>query len=71
MSLVLSPDGYILRGTQAGALLQAATSRGLLYAVYGLLKYLGARWFFPGPQGEVIPRLKNIDLSGLELSTNR
>jgi hypothetical protein len=61
-------DGYFCRGTRDGAVLQAKTSRGLLYAVYGLLKFLGARWFFPGPEGEVIPHLKTLDLAGLDLA---
>jgi len=63
----LLSDGYLLHGTQNGAFLQAQTPRGLLYAVYGILKYLGARWFFPGPEGEVIPHLKGLELAGLDL----
>jgi hypothetical protein len=62
----LPTDGYHLRGEQNGAILEAKTPRGLLYGVYGLLKYLGARWFFPGPEGEVIPHLEALDLAGLD-----
>lgn len=63
----LPPDGYVLRGDGGGVLLQASTPRGLLYAVYGLLKHLGARWFFPGPRGEFIPRLETLALDGLDI----
>lgn len=65
----LPPDGYVLRGSQDGAMLQSPTARGLLYAVYGLLRHLGARWFFPGPSGELIPQLRSISLTGLNVST--
>jgi hypothetical protein len=61
----LPADGYVLRGSKDGILLQASTPRGLLYAVYGFLKHLGARWFFPGPSGEFIPHLKTLSFEGL------
>lgn len=64
-----SPDAYALKGSRQGAILQAPTARGLLYAAYGLLKHLGARWFFPGPTGEVIPRLQAIELDGLDAAS--
>jgi hypothetical protein len=66
----LPADGYVLRGNQEGVLLQAPTPRGLLYAVYGLLKHLGARWFFPGPSGEFIPRLQTLMLNGLDVTSS-
>ena len=65
----LPPDGYVLSGNREGVLLQAPTPRGLLYAVYGLLKHLGARWFFPGPSGEFIPRVKTLKLDGLDVTS--
>ena len=65
---ILPPDGYVLRSYEEGILLQAPTPRGLLYAVYGLLKRLGARWFFPGPRGEFIPRLRTLSLEGLDVT---
>jgi len=65
----LPADGYVLHGSQNGVLLQAPTPRGLLYATYGLLKRLGARWFFPGPSGEFIPRLETLVLDGLDVTS--
>lgn len=65
----LPPDGYMLQGDREGAFLQASTPRGLLYAVYGLLKHLGARWFFPGPTGEFVPRLQTLALDGLDATS--
>jgi hypothetical protein len=61
-----SGDGYRLQGDRAGAALISPTSRGLLYAVYGLLKHLGARWYFPGPTGEIIPHISSIEVNGLD-----
>lgn len=65
----LPQDGYALRGSRDGVLLQAPTPRGLLYAAYGLLKHLGARWFFPGPEGEFTPRLDTLALEGLRVTS--
>jgi hypothetical protein len=61
-----SGDGYRLCGDRGGAQLGSPTSRGLLYAVYGLLKHLGARWYFPGPTGEVIPHINSIEVNRLD-----
>jgi uncharacterized protein DUF4838/cellulose/xylan binding protein with CBM9 domain len=38
--------------------------RGTLYGVYRLLEQLGVRWFVMGPQGERVPKEKNISFSG-------
>ena len=37
--------------------------RGTLYGVYRLLEKLGVRWFLPGPKGEVVPFVKNLEIS--------
>ena len=36
--------------------------RGSLMAVYDFLRSLGARWYFPGELGEVLPKMKTIAL---------
>jgi Domain of unknown function (DUF4838)/Carbohydrate family 9 binding domain-like len=36
--------------------------RGSLMAVYDFLRSLGARWYFPGEFGEVLPKMKTIAL---------
>jgi hypothetical protein len=66
----LPADGYVLQSIKDGVLLQSPTPRGLLYAVYGLLKRLGARWFFPGPEGEFVPQLEGLVLDGIAVTTS-
>jgi hypothetical protein len=68
LSLTLPGDGYRLLGDRTGIALISPTSRGLLYAVYGLLKHLGARWYFPGPAGEMIPHLSSIEIGNLDIT---
>jgi hypothetical protein len=68
LSPTLPNDGYRLRGDRAGMALVSPTSRGLLYAVYGMLKHLGARWYFPGPSGEVLPHLASIEIGSLDVT---
>lgn len=36
--------------------------RGTLMAVYGFLRSLGARWYFPGEFGECLPEMKTIPI---------
>ena len=36
--------------------------RGSLNAVYGFLRDLGCRWYFPGEIGEILPKMKSIAL---------
>ena len=42
--------------------LWAMDDRGTPNAVYQFLRTLGCEWYFPGDIGEVVPRLKNIQL---------
>ncbi|MFA7229665.1 MAG: DUF4838 domain-containing protein [Victivallaceae bacterium] len=44
-------------------------NRGTLYGVYRLLEQFGVRWFMPGPEGEIIPSLKNLAFDG-EINEN-
>jgi hypothetical protein len=69
LSPMLSGDGYHLRSYSNGVALISPTSRGLLYAAYGLLKHLGARWYFPGPTGEIIPHVSAIKVDGLDVTS--
>ena len=39
---------------------------GALYGAYTLLEKLGVRWLYPGPQGEVYPKNKNISISDID-----
>ena len=36
--------------------------RGTLYGVYHFLEMLGVRWFLPGPKGEIIPKIKTLEV---------
>ncbi|WFB36100.1 DUF4838 domain-containing protein [Kiritimatiellota bacterium B12222] len=36
--------------------------RGSLYAVYGFLELQGCRWFEPGPEGEWIPQVRQLQV---------
>ena len=42
-------------------------SAGSLYGVYGFLRELGVRWFFPGEIGTVIPTKKDIVVENLNI----
>lgn len=39
------------------------TPRGVYYAVHELLHTLGCRWCWPGPLGEVIPKVERLELA--------
>lgn len=77
----LPPNGFILRadadrlfllgddtdGPAAWILHSNRTRVGTLFAVYRLLdEYLGARWLWPGPLGEVIPERPDIAFDALD-----
>ncbi len=58
-------DGYVIRSLDGGRLLVCGrTEAGHANAVYGWLHELGCRWFMPGPNAEVIPRVTQPVLSG-------
>lgn len=56
------PDGFRRTVSASGIRLEAATGRGLLFGAYDLLEDLGCRWFYPGPVGERVPRLREARL---------
>src|SRR5438552_17519050 len=49
-------DGFIIRSEDGKLLLHGNSPRATLYAAYHYLESLGARWYFPGRENEVIPR---------------
>ena len=51
------PDSFALRSTAHGLLIRGNSPRAHLYAAYHYLESLGARWYFPGRDGEVVPRV--------------
>jgi hypothetical protein len=42
--------------------LRGGGDRGTLYAVYDFLEQAGCRWYVPGPLGEVVPRLDQLEI---------
>jgi hypothetical protein len=48
-------DSFIIRSRGGKLLLYGKSPRANLYAVYHYLESLGARWYFPGRESEVIP----------------
>ena len=59
----LQEDGFAIEVSKSGVKVTGANPRGALYGCYELLKRnLGIRWLVPGPDGEYVPRLKNLIL---------
>ncbi len=55
-------DGFVREVSPGGIRLMGRSPRGLLYAAYDLLEELGCRWYFPGAQGERVPRSASAEL---------
>jgi hypothetical protein len=56
----LKEDGFRIRSVGANLVIHGKGSRGILYGAYAYLEKLGVRWFFPGPDHEIVPR-RDID----------
>ena len=41
--------------------------RATLYGTYRFLEELGVRWFFPGPEGTIVPQTKNLSVGCMNL----
>lgn len=63
----LSEDGFLIRGRGGKLFIVGGGDRGTLYGAYHLLWMLGARWYFPSPDGQFIPTIQTPDLEGLEV----
>jgi len=55
-------NSIILSGNEDGAY------HGPEYAVYELLERLGCRWYFPGDFGQVVPKMKTVELPDLDVA---
>jgi hypothetical protein len=55
-------DGFVREVRADRIRLIGRSPRGLLNAVYDLLEELGCRWYYPGVQGERVPRQMNVVL---------
>lgn len=52
----LREDGFIIRTAGPDVVILGKGSRGDLYGSYAFLETLGARWFFPGTEYDIVPR---------------
>jgi hypothetical protein len=59
-------DSFVLRSTPRGLVVRGNSPRAHLYGAYRYLETLGARWYFPGREGEVVPRAK-AKLTGYDI----
>ncbi|MHB0939064.1 MAG: DUF4838 domain-containing protein [Armatimonadota bacterium] len=64
-------EGFILK-TQGDRIILAGNEdgnyHGTEYAVYDFLERLGCRWYYPGDFGQVVPKLKTIDVPALNVA---
>jgi hypothetical protein len=59
----MNEEGFVIRAMSDTVVLAGNEDwhyRGTVYAVNDFLESLGCRWYFPGPYGEVIPKMKTI-----------
>ena len=66
----LSPEGFIIRTVGDNLILSGKDELGTLFSIYTFLENLGCRWFYPGPEGEDIPKRKDIKLNSLDIAEN-
>jgi len=64
-------EGFVLK-TQGDRIILAGNEdgnyHGTEYAVYDFLERLGCRWYYPGDFGQVVPKLKTIDVPALDVA---
>lgn len=60
------PDSFVLRSSGGHLVIYGNSPRAVLYGTYHYLEMLGARWYFPGPENEVIPQAA-VKLDGYDL----
>lgn len=56
-------SSFVLQVNPAGVAIAGTSPRAVEIGVYELLEQLGARWFFPGPLGTIIPQDKTLRLA--------
>ncbi|NQS89602.1 DUF4838 domain-containing protein [Patescibacteria group bacterium] len=62
-------DGYLVKSFKETVLITSPMPRGVLFGVYAFLeKIIGVKWLYPGPEGEIIPDIKGIDLDFSEIA---
>jgi hypothetical protein len=63
----LGEEGFILRKKGADIALAGSGPYGVAYAASEFLERLGARWYMPGPLGEVVPKLNEVKFDKLNV----
>jgi hypothetical protein len=65
----LGPEGFILKSDGKSVYLIAHRPLGVQHAVTTFLHRLGCRWYFPGPEWEIVPRAATLRGSWNERQT--
>ncbi|MHC4122540.1 MAG: DUF4838 domain-containing protein [Planctomycetota bacterium] len=63
----LGEEGFILRKKGSDIALTGNGPYGTAYAASELFEQLGARWYMPGPLGEVIPKINEVKFDELDI----
>ena len=63
----LSSEGICSFPSGRHFLITGGGPRGIVYAVYNFLEYIGYRWYWPGETGEVTPTLRDIAVEGFNV----
>lgn len=61
-------DTLILKTIGKALILSGSNPRSALFAVYRYLEISGARWLWPGDEGEFLPRLNTVGTLGFNLT---
>ena len=60
-------EGFVIKTLGRDLIIVGGGEYGTLYGVYTFLeKYLGVRWFLPGPLGEVVPKLEEVKVGEID-----
>ncbi|MGI5818215.1 MAG: DUF4838 domain-containing protein [Armatimonadota bacterium] len=60
-------DAFCLRSVGEALVIAGANPRSVLMGAYEYLRQLGAEWIHPGADGEVLPAINDVPLSGFDL----
>ena len=61
-------DTLVLKTIGKALVFSGSNPRSALFAVYRYLEICGARWLWPGAEGEFLPRLNTVKTAGFDLT---
>lgn len=61
-------DTLVIRTLGKALALSGSNPRSVLFAVYRYLELCGARWLWPGEEGEFVPRLNTVKTVGFDIT---